>query len=91
MPKITYAWVTCQDSTLSVEDKNSLRKGDDLNDKHINFGQNLIKRQFPNIHGLKSTLTITKRVYNYMYVHGLGVPRSLRSGDSHWQPLGGSI
>ena len=59
-------WVTCEDNTLSVVDKSSLRNGDDLNDKHINFGQYLIKRQFPNIHGLKSTLTITKRAYNYV-------------------------
>ena len=60
VPKITYAWVTCQDSTLSVEDKSSLRKGDDLNDKHINFGQNfLIKRQLGNSRSNQHEKTLT--------------------------------
>ena len=39
-------WVMCGDNTLSVEEKSSLRKGDGLTDKHINFGQCLIKGDF---------------------------------------------
>ena len=77
-------WVTCGDNTLSVEDKSSLRKGDDLNDKHINFGQCLIKRQFPNIHGLKSTLTITKRAYSYLDMECQGPFIQVIHTGNHW-------
>ena len=32
------SWVQCGDQSLSVGDRNVLRSGDDLSDKHINFG-----------------------------------------------------
>ena len=34
--------------------------GCQLNDKHINLAQKLLRNQFPNIEGLASTLTQTK-------------------------------
>lgn len=86
-------WVTCGDSTFSVEDKSSLRRGDDLNDKHINFGQYLIKKQFPNIHGLKSTLTITKRAYSYVDLECQGPFIQVIHTSNHWMVasnIGGS-
>ena len=56
--------IQCGDQSLSVGDRNVLRSGDDLSDKHINFGQHLIKQQFPDIGQLKSTLIITTTNYH---------------------------
>ena len=41
--------------TLTEEDKRILFEGDELTDKHINFAQALIKKQFKNIYGLALT------------------------------------
>lgn len=57
--------VTYGSYSLFFRDKNILRNGKDLNDMHVNFGQTLIKEQYPDIGGLKCTLTITKRGYHY--------------------------
>ena len=38
--------------TLTEEDEKIIFEGDELTDKHINFAQALIKKQFKNIHGL---------------------------------------
>ena len=41
--------------TLTEEDKKIIFEGDELTDKHINFAQALIKKQFKNIYGLALT------------------------------------
>ena len=41
---------------LSQLEKELLRDGKWLNDKHINFAQALLKKQFPSIDGWKLTL-----------------------------------
>ncbi len=33
--------------SLTLSDKKSLKDGNDLNDRHINLGQNLLKKQYP--------------------------------------------
>ena len=45
---------------LSQKDKSALTMGDCLNDNHINLAQELLRRQFRNLSGLKSTLWLTK-------------------------------
>ncbi len=40
-------WVKYGSCSLSLSDKKSLKDGNDLNDMHINFGQNLIKKTIP--------------------------------------------
>ena len=41
---------------LTKEDKSAIVDGERLNDKHISFAQNVLKIQFPEIEGLKSTI-----------------------------------
>ena len=41
--------------TLTEEDKKIIFEGDELTDKHINFAQTLIKKQFKNIYELALT------------------------------------
>ena len=51
------AWIARDDAklTLAEEDKRTIVDGDELTDKHINFAQALIKRQFRNINVLSLT------------------------------------
>ena len=49
-------WVQFQWTSLTMEDKRIIEIGSKLTDKHINFANSLISRQFPNIGGLRSTL-----------------------------------
>ena len=51
-----HRWVQHGDILLSTEDKAGIISGQQLNDKHINFAQKLLKAQFPCLNGLRSTL-----------------------------------
>ena len=88
-------WLSCEGVSLSVLDRNILRCEDDLNDKLMDFGQQLIKTQFPKIRGLKSTLIITK--FNYYYSdaecenHFIQI---IHAAGNHWvvaSNIGGAI
>ena len=78
-------WVRIGNYSLLVSDKNCLTQGNNLSDKHINFGQQLIKEHHPAIGGLKCTLTITKCNYHYpdaeRHDHFLQV---IHSKGNHW-------
>ena len=90
----TIAWVVCRELSLSVGDRSILRSGDDLSDKHINFGQQLIKRQCPEICGLKSTLIISKRSYHYPDTDSQGRFLQVIHTANHWvlaSNIGGAI
>lgn len=55
--KALSSWLALDDPklTLTEEDKRIIVEGDELTDKHINFAQALIKKQFKNIYGLALT------------------------------------
>ena len=61
------------DKAISKDcDKTVIQNGQRLNDRHINFAQVMLRRQFPHLEGLKLTLLQeksqkenTKRVTNY--------------------------
>ena len=57
--KNTKVWLSLKDPTvtLSVQDKEAITIGQQLNDLHILYGQCLLKRQFPEVQGLSCTLT----------------------------------
>ena len=54
------SWVKFDGIELSQFDKEQLRDGKWLNDKHINFAHALLKKQFPHIDGWKETLLLHK-------------------------------
>ena len=49
-------WVSFNSATLSMHDKEDILTGNELNDKHIDYGQRLLHVKFPHITGLRSTL-----------------------------------
>ena len=46
---------------LTIADKERILAGEKLDDRHISFAQSLIKKQFPEIAGLRSTLQQAKK------------------------------
>ena len=54
-------WVQFNGIVLSQLDKDQLREGRWLNDKHINYAQSLLKKQFPHIDGWRETLLIHRK------------------------------
>ena len=56
-------WTNIENIRLKKSDKEIILNADGhLNDKHIMCAQLLIKKQFPNINGLKSTLQQQKEI-----------------------------
>ena len=49
-------WVTFERCILHVGDKLLIESGKELTDKHIHFAQSMVKKQFPPVGGLCSTL-----------------------------------
>ena len=88
-------WVKYGSLSLTLSDKKSLKDGNDLNDMHINFGQNLIKNNtLIDINGLKSSLIITKRSYHYPDDECNGRFLQVIHTGNHWiiaSNLGGEI
>ena len=62
-------------------DKEHLRNGRWLNDKHFNYAQSLLKKHFPHINGYNSTLLASKEEPNM--VEQLGYP----GNPQLWYPL----
>ncbi len=54
-------WAQLGGIVLSSEDKATIIDGDKLNDKHINFAQQMLKKQFLNLNGCQSTLLQAKQ------------------------------
>ncbi len=55
-------WINLDKSNM--EDKEKILGNELLNDDYINTAQNLLKRQFPSLIGLESTLTVGRTVYD---------------------------
>lgn len=53
-------WLTFNGIELTEQDKAAILSGDWLTDKHMNFTQTLLKKQFDTIEGLQQTLVLTK-------------------------------
>lgn len=54
-------WLRHEKFVLNISDKDDIESGMRLSDKHINFSQVLLKEQFPNLHGLDSTLLVANK------------------------------
>ena len=55
-PEQSAVWATFERCVLLVSDKVLIENGEELTDKHMQFTQCIIKKQFPSIGGLHSTL-----------------------------------
>ena len=53
-------WIEYESHSLSYEEKDILTQGQNLTDKHMNLAQELIKKHYPSIMGLKSTYPHSK-------------------------------
>ena len=49
-------WIRIEDIALAMADKKAIETGKMLTDNHINLAQKMLKRQFPDFNGLRSTL-----------------------------------
>ena len=65
-------WISFQRINLTNSDKQAIMSGLELDDQHIDFAQELLRKQFPSLQGLRSTLTpvanITGWVDNYLQI-----------------------
>ena len=77
---IVQVWVKVRDISLTNIDKEIIRKGEKLSDKHINFAQRLLKAKFPKINGLRLTLLQDKShkdpTHNALQI--------FHTGGDHW-------
>ena len=53
-------WLSLNHIDLSVDDKEIVVEGKQLTDKHINYAQAILKKQFDWLSGLHSTLVLWK-------------------------------
>ena len=78
----TRVWVCLDGSYILTEnDKRIIQSGEELTDNHVNFAQRLLKKQYPGLNGLESTLYLTRSdplscTHNYMQI--------VFSRNSHW-------
>ena len=57
-------WLKLERNTLTLLDKKVLSNNMQLNDRHINYCQGLLKKQFPLVGGFISTLIQNTKVKN---------------------------
>ena len=74
-------WIAFGQKVLTEVDKDIVMLGEKLNDKHMNFAQALIKKQFSNLSGLHSTLTIFQLQAPIVSENVLQI---LHIGGDHW-------
>ena len=74
-------WLTVNKISLLDEDRRIIATGEELNDKHINFVQSLLKKQFKDIQGLTSTLLLTSSPGHPIVSNGLHI---IHTRGSHW-------
>ncbi len=73
-------WLQLADLQLSRADEKMLVEGGWLNDKHIDFAQCLLRKRFPSLGGLRSTLLQSKETQ-------IGISRGVQivhSHGNHW-------
>jgi len=82
-------WLELDGAVLSHTDREILCNKGWLNDKHINYAQSLLKKQFPHLDGWKNTLLLhkeqkkIKKGVQIIHTHGNHwmVASNVRSGD----------
>ena len=76
-------WIRFGSLILTAEDRKLIIEGKELNDKHIDFAQSLIKHQFTNIEGFISTLLFSNKD---CALHKPGVPiiQIVHTHGNHW-------
>ena len=80
-------WVQFDKLSLSHDDLFKLSSVRNLDDQHINFGQQILKKQYPHIFGLKSSVYIEKSTYSYPEEDRRGKfiqIINIRDGCGHW-------
>ena len=84
-------WVEYENYSLSFDDLTILSSGRSLSDKHINLAQELIKKQHPNIMGLKSTLLLQQGSYCYTeaeqqnhFIQVIHINFEAHGNSGHW-------
>ena len=81
-------WVRFGSLILTIEDRNVVREGKELNDKHTDMAQSLIKHQFTEtrIEGLISTLLFTNKDCHAIFppVAGFPIIQTIHSHGNHW-------
>jgi len=75
-------WTTVGDIILHANDKETLKSGGWLNDKHINASQLLLKKRHPHLSNLQSTLLQATNLFD---VQGSCV--LVQMFESWWQSL----
>ena len=78
------AWLSLNCITLTNEDKEIIQMGGQLNDKHMNFAQILLKQQFSNIQGLYSTLLLFRQKKIFVSARGRNVLQIIHTRQDHW-------
>ena len=72
-------WVILNNFKLSSTDKNVILAGNELTDMHINFCQAILKKQFPKLAGLHSTLLLHRCTVDKPYALQI-----LHCRGNHW-------
>ena len=72
-------WVILNNFKLSSTDKNVTLAGNELTDMHINFCQAILKKQFPKLAGLHSTLLLHRCTIDKPYAL-----QRLQCRGNHW-------
>ena len=76
-------WLVFGHIYLTVEDKDIVVNGSVLNDKHINYGLNLIRNQYSDISGLQSTLLQRSRKVS-PFLAGENALQVIHCLECHW-------
>ena len=83
-PMVTKEWVRFgKGLVLTTADKDHILAGEKLNDRHINFAQNILKEQFCTLGGLQSTLLQAKSPKQHTE-NSKKVIQVIHSRGDHW-------
>ena len=75
-------WITCCGFILTTQERNNLVNGGELSDRIINAAYAVLKKQFPDIGGLQSTLLQQK---NCKLTNSVDAVQIIHlSGRNHW-------
>ena len=74
-------WLSLNHLDLTEADRDIITSGEKLNDKHINFAQEILKRQFRKLQGLQSTLCLSKL---RAPLPATGTLQIIHSRGNHW-------
>ena len=78
------AWLSLNRITLTNEDEEIIQMGGQLNDKHMNFAQILLKQQFSNLQGLYSTFLLFQQKQIFVSAHGRNILQITHTRLDHW-------